>query len=218
MPSDKIGAENHRDRVIGRTHAFILSDHHDWDRQGLNDRGDSFFNHVNLQGYGLSGVIRDNSARTFMRIAVNFQRNNYFRSSNTMLINSGGSKRCAMQVSKLSISQLRSENSPYSYTLIIGDLCRWRAEGRNVSPFDTVTFLAFDELTAESLANMDVAMVFSTLVADTFDAVDIAVRLVELDYRGPYRALTTLLQDTDVIKDEVKLVAPLLDFDILALR
>ena len=103
-------------------------------------------------------------------------------------------------------------------TLIIGDLGRWRDEGRDVVSFGEFEFVAPADLTAELLERTNPSIILSPLVADSFDVIDIAARLAELGFDGRYRALSAQTSDTKVIVAEVAHVAPDLDFDILEIK
>ena len=103
-------------------------------------------------------------------------------------------------------------------TLIVGDLPRWEAEGRDVSSFGAFHFVALGELTAELLRECDPAIILSPLVADEFDALDVAKTLADLEFKGRYRALSPTSADGEVIRSEVAAIAPTLDFDVLDLK
>lgn len=102
-----------------------------------------------------------------------------------------------------------------SNTLVIGDLARWRAEGRVVPPLEGFQFIDIDELNVEMVNEKQPDIILSPLVADDFDAVDVAVKLIELRFRGRYRAIADDLPDADLIRQEVRMFAPQLDFDLL---
>jgi len=103
-------------------------------------------------------------------------------------------------------------------TLIIGDIGRWRNEGRDVASINDFTFTSLAELTSEVLSRSAAQIVLSPLVSDDFDAVDVARALGDLDYKGLYRALATSKMEKDIIMAEVATVAPNLDFDILDIK
>ena len=102
-------------------------------------------------------------------------------------------------------------------TLIIGDLRRWKSEGRDTASYGNFTFLSLAELTGHVLSDVTPKIILSPLIADDFDALDVAVTLASLGYSGCYRALTSLSEDAVVIRQEISAVAPLLDFDILSI-
>ena len=102
-----------------------------------------------------------------------------------------------------------------SNTLVIGDLARWKAQGRVVPPLDGFQFVDIDALNANVVNEKQPDIILSPLVADDFDAVDVAVKLIELRFRGRYRAIADDLPDADLIRNEVRNFAPQLDFDLL---
>ena len=110
------------------------------------------------------------------------------------------------------------DQDPYKRALIVGDLGRWQSEGRNVASSDDVAYTTLDELDAALLSVVAPHIVLSALVGDSFDAVDIASRLVDMGFTGRYRALAGPTNDTDMIRSEVETIAPNLDFDILEIK
>lgn len=58
--------------------------------------------------------------------------------------------------------------------MVIGDLSRWLAEGRDIGVFDDIAYISFCDLDHKTLTEHAPAIILSPLVADTFDALDIA--------------------------------------------
>lgn len=102
-----------------------------------------------------------------------------------------------------------------SNTLVIGDLARWKAQGRVVPPLDGFQFVDIDDLNADIVNEKEPDIILSPLVADDFDAVDVAIKLIDLRFQGRYRAIADDLPDADLIRQEVQIFAPQLDFDLL---
>lgn len=100
-------------------------------------------------------------------------------------------------------------------TMVIGDLARWKAEGRAHQSLEEFTFVDIDDLNADIVNEHEPDIILSPLVGDDFDAVDVAVRLIELGFRGRYRAISDNLPDADLIRAEIRAFAPQLDFDLL---
>ncbi|PUB19405.1 hypothetical protein [Yoonia sediminilitoris] len=100
-------------------------------------------------------------------------------------------------------------------TVVIGDIARWKAEGRNVQALNGFHFIDIDELTPELLEKQKADMILSPLVAHNFDAVDVVSKLIELEFRGKYRAVSDDIPDSEIIRKEVQLFAPEIDFDLL---
>ncbi|MEM9788296.1 MAG: hypothetical protein AAF801_17495 [Pseudomonadota bacterium] len=106
---------------------------------------------------------------------------------------------------------------PAHGTLVIGDLQRWSAEGRGFAALQDFHFTDIADLNAELIDRLDTEIILSALVADAFDAVDVAVKLIDLDYRGKYRALADQSVDAPLITKEIRSLSPNLDFDLLVL-
>jgi hypothetical protein len=102
--------------------------------------------------------------------------------------------------------------------LVIGNLRTWEREGRPVPDLDGFRFASFAELDEQHLTDPVPDVVFSALMGESFDAVDVARRLAELGYAGRYRALSNAVPSSDTIRDEIRDVAPDLDFDLFLLR
>ncbi|WP_341366074.1 hypothetical protein [Yoonia sp. BS5-3] len=100
-------------------------------------------------------------------------------------------------------------------TLVVGDLARWEAEGRMSTPPTDFEFVEIKSLTAEVVDQVDPDIILSPLVADDFDAVDVAAKLRDLQFDGKYRAISDVLPDADLIRKEIRAFAPQLDFDLL---
>ncbi len=100
-------------------------------------------------------------------------------------------------------------------TLIIGNLSRWKAQGRDIPPLEGFQFIELAELNADIVNEKQPDIILSPLVADDFDAVDVAVRLIELRFQGKYRVIADDMPDATLIRKEVRGFAPQLDFDLL---
>lgn len=100
-------------------------------------------------------------------------------------------------------------------TLIIGDLKRWKSEGRRFPLLNGIQFVAINQLTAEVIAKQSPELVLSPLVSGEFDVMDVAILLSDMGFTGLYRAIATDVPDTKLIKQEVCNIAPSLNFDLL---
>jgi len=76
-------------------------------------------------------------------------------------------------------------------------------------------FACFGELDMHLLHAARPDMVVSALIGEGFDAIDVARRLAQLGYRGPYRALSHPLPRPGLVRSEVRAAAPELDFDLV---
>lgn len=101
--------------------------------------------------------------------------------------------------------------------LIIGNIARWTAQGRAASPCSTFQFSEIEQLTATILDDAVPTMVLSPLVGDDFDLMDVVEQLSALDFSGQYRVISYALPNPEMIRKEVRAVAPNLDFDLLVI-
>lgn len=101
--------------------------------------------------------------------------------------------------------------------LVVGDVARWAQDGRVLPQLAGCRFIRLSELTDALLAEYDPMIVLSPLIAQDCDAIKIAEVLVTCGYQGRYRAIAGPLPDLGVVMDEVRSIAPLLDFDVLVI-
>ncbi len=99
--------------------------------------------------------------------------------------------------------------------MVIGNIARWSAEGRATIPSGHVQFSELGELTSAMFDTAAPAIILSPLMGDDFDVMDVAERLSDLGFQGRYRVITQALPDVDMIRSEVRALAPDLDFDLL---
>lgn len=101
--------------------------------------------------------------------------------------------------------------------VVIGSKNSWLADGRELPEIENMVFASIGELTRDYLAQVCPDIVLSTLIADDFDALDLAARLAALEFRGRYRALTVALPAPDAIRDEILSHAGEVDFEFLVI-
>lgn len=99
--------------------------------------------------------------------------------------------------------------------LVIGHLRFPDREGAALLRQQGYRFACFAELDADLLRAARPDMVVSALIGDGFDAMDVARRLMQLGYAGPYRALSPPLPRPDLVRAEIRAAAPALDFDLV---
>lgn len=102
-------------------------------------------------------------------------------------------------------------------TLVVGDLARWTAQGRIDASLTEFLFVDIATLSADLVNEIQPDIVLSPLIANNFDAVDVAMRLVDLQFQGKYRAIASDLPDASMICKEIRSFAAKLDFDLLLL-
>lgn len=103
-------------------------------------------------------------------------------------------------------------------TLVVGDLDRWAAMGKDMPEVAGMVFTDATSLTARLLDSVAPDIVLSPLTLRTTDAVEIARRLHGFGFTGRYRVVAGEVPNAGMIREEVALVAPDLDFSIFSLK
>ena len=101
--------------------------------------------------------------------------------------------------------------------LVIGQLRLTGGEAPAILRQQGYRFACFSDLDGPLLEALRPDMILSALIGEDFDAVEVARRLSELGYQGPYRAMSTPLPRPALVKSEVRSAAPGLDFDLVIL-
>lgn len=104
--------------------------------------------------------------------------------------------------------------TPIVRALAVGDPQEWRKQGHTL-PSSGLAFVAFHDVTQETLDHLQPSVVFSPLLAKSFDCVDLAILLHGLGYSGEYRALAVGLPKPDLIEREVRQLCSQLNFRIV---
>ncbi len=82
---------------------------------------------------------------------------------------------------------------------------------------DGFHFAGIDDLDAKLLARVRPDVVLSGVFQTTFDVLDVATTLQALGYAGRYRAVADAFPSFALIVDEVRAIAPDIDFGFLPL-
>jgi hypothetical protein len=90
--------------------------------------------------------------------------------------------------------------------------------GPEGAAFGDVHYLAFADVTAETLRALDPDLVLSPLVGSGFDCLDLAERLNAARFKGRYRAVVELVPNPALVRGEIAERFPALDFDLLVLE
>lgn len=98
--------------------------------------------------------------------------------------------------------------------LAVGEPQDWIKQGK-VLPKGQIAFVSFAEVTGEALEHFSPAVVYSPVLAPSFDCIELALLLNQLGYEGPYRAVAQHLPKPDLIEREVRQLCRWLDFRIL---
>ncbi len=107
--------------------------------------------------------------------------------------------------------------SQSSSTLIVGDIERWTAEGRETTSTVEYVFAQFPDVTIDLLRRIKPEVVLSPLIGDNFDALDMVEALCACRYDGPYRAITGPIIKPDLIRRELTAAGPFLDVDLIVM-
>lgn len=99
--------------------------------------------------------------------------------------------------------------------LIVGDVTGWQREGRLPRMAAGLHFADLSDLTPGFLRRLAPQLVISALIATEFDALDVVAHLVAADFVGRYRCVADGMPDFALIRQEIALIAPDLDFGIL---
>lgn len=99
--------------------------------------------------------------------------------------------------------------------LIVGDVQRWVDLGRDLPQIAQITYCEFSDLTKDLLNKHRPHHIFSPLVSENFDIIDLAVRLQKLRYGGALRALIPNLPNPQYILSEILALCPDLDVDLI---
>lgn len=102
--------------------------------------------------------------------------------------------------------------------LVIGEVSRWRAQGRDLPGSQDIHCIELHELAAEFLELVQPDVIFSPLLSNSFDCLDVAVLLQEIGYRGRYRVMSADLPNPWLIRAEISEACPDLDFDVINLK
>jgi hypothetical protein len=108
-----------------------------------------------------------------------------------------------------------SENHQTPTVLAVGDIDEWRRRGGDIPADSRLAFTDFRSVTAELLQIMAPTLVLSPLLARGFDCIDLAQVLHAIGYRGRYRAVADILPDPGMIRREIAVLCPGLDFDVI---
>ncbi|WP_322892514.1 MULTISPECIES: hypothetical protein [unclassified Yoonia] len=99
--------------------------------------------------------------------------------------------------------------------LVVGDVARWKQLGRLRDDLSGFCFVDMGELDHQKIKQIAPDLIISPLVATGFDAVDVARRLRAAAFAGRYCAVVDDVPNPEIIRQEIRSIAPELDFDLL---
>ncbi|MEL6689766.1 MAG: hypothetical protein AAFP28_05550 [Pseudomonadota bacterium] len=104
-----------------------------------------------------------------------------------------------------------------STVLCVGDLDVWEDALRTAADGADAHFVSFLDVTEALLEGLLPDTIMSPLLSANFDATDLAMHLQALGFSGRYLAVAEGVPVPHIIEREVKMAAPLVDFDLIAL-
>ena len=104
---------------------------------------------------------------------------------------------------------------PVKNVLVMGSIERWHAEGRPTHDIEGFAFRNLASVNEDILRELDPDIILSPLFGDDFDAFDVAATLAEFGYQKRYRVIADPIPNADLIRNEIRELAPALDFDLL---
>ena len=113
------------------------------------------------------------------------------------------------------VARLDAMKRSANKTVVIGDLDRWKTEGRITLDLQEFEFIDLASLNEQTLASLQPDIILSPLFCYEFDVVDVATRLRDLGFKGRYRAIWQTVPNATIISTEVRRHAPGVDFDLL---
>lgn len=117
-------------------------------------------------------------------------------------------------LSALTQTAAHQESRPFVRALAVGDPAEWRKQGYTL-PSEGLAFVGFHEVTMETLEFLQPSVIFSPVLAKSFDCIDLAITLYKLGFPGQYCALAVRFPKPTVIEREVRQMCPHLDFRIV---
>lgn len=108
-----------------------------------------------------------------------------------------------------------SQPTPNTNILAVGDFPTGMTQNMpgELPASEQMTFVQYGEVTTGLLKQLSPTVVLSPVICNSFDCIDLALRLIEIGYQGKYRVLADGLAKPGMIKSEVRSQAPGLDFD-----
>lgn len=107
-----------------------------------------------------------------------------------------------------------AERRPFVRALAVGEPQEWQRQGHSL-PKEGLAFIAFHEVTQVTLDYLSPGIIFSPVLAKSFDCIDLALELNRLGFSGQYRAIAQDLPNPSVIEREVRQLCPHLDFKLI---
>lgn len=99
--------------------------------------------------------------------------------------------------------------------LAVGDTMQEDPKALKFPKFEKIFYVGFFDVTSEILDRINPTLILSPLLGNSFDCLELALQLQQLEYRGKYRVVAPKLTNPSMVTREVRNQTPGLDFDIL---
>ena len=98
--------------------------------------------------------------------------------------------------------------------LAVGEPEDWLRQGKAL-PTGSLAFVAYHEVSAETLGQHQPEVVYSPVLARSFDCIELAMLLHNLGFGGTYNAYASDLPKPELVEREVRQICPRLLFRIV---
>ncbi len=99
--------------------------------------------------------------------------------------------------------------------LAVGDTMQGDPKALKFPEFEKICYVGFLDVTSETLDRINPALILSPLLCNSFDCLELALRLQQLEYGGKYRVVAPKLTNPNMVKTEIRNQTPGLDFEII---
>ena len=106
-------------------------------------------------------------------------------------------------------------NSSFVKILAIGDPDEWCEQGNPLPIGGQISFMAFEDLSEATLGHLQPSVIYSPVLARSFDCIEMAMLLESIGFAGIYRAFATDLPKPQVIEREVRQFCKRFTFEIV---
>lgn len=102
--------------------------------------------------------------------------------------------------------------------LVVGSIDPWLEANREQLLIKDTVFCVFSDLTIDFIEEHDPDMIFTPLVTSQYDVMDLAIKLDNMGFEGPFRAICSPLPNPEIILAEIRFECPALDFDLIVVQ
>lgn len=99
--------------------------------------------------------------------------------------------------------------------LVVGEVACGLSSGSNLPADSNFVFTSFNDITAQMIAAKKPEVILSPLLCPTFDCIDLAIILRNINYKGRYRIMAPALPKPKVILAEISVLCGNLDVELI---